>query len=318
MRDGTPLPGKTPAQLVSLLAHRVLGPLRPHRVLAVLDYHGLRDAPATTQLRIADRYGVSPASVANWVAAVKADGTRLPLNAGMAAQISRRSRTGEDHLGRTRTALTFGLSPPQAPHPLPAAGGSRLTLGQRSAARTAVHVLATVGPLSIPELLAAVRRTRLFREQQPTLTGDELAKALRDRHATLADGRWHAPAGTAVPARYRLIAAALTGRELRRHELIEVLVAAGYTPASARGRIVQTHPLITRTGPNRYRLIQHTPSASTENRRKTRSMDQQPNSTHDRSEPARLDELVTRGHATPPIESGMPDLLPDVDSLSDS
>lgn len=53
VRDGTPLPGQTPAQLLSQLAHRVLGPLRPHRIRAVLDHHGLRDAPAAGQAEIA-------------------------------------------------------------------------------------------------------------------------------------------------------------------------------------------------------------------------------------------------------------------------
>jgi hypothetical protein len=31
MRDGTPLPGGTPVQVLSQLAHRVFGPLQPSR-----------------------------------------------------------------------------------------------------------------------------------------------------------------------------------------------------------------------------------------------------------------------------------------------
>ena len=46
MRDGLPLPGLTPQQVVSQLIHRVLGPLRPDRLRWVLDYYGLAGAPA--------------------------------------------------------------------------------------------------------------------------------------------------------------------------------------------------------------------------------------------------------------------------------
>ena len=46
MRDGTPLPGRTPGQVLSQLAHRVFGPLQPARTRIVLDYHGLLDHPA--------------------------------------------------------------------------------------------------------------------------------------------------------------------------------------------------------------------------------------------------------------------------------
>ena len=115
MRDGTPLPGQTPAQLLSQLAHRVLGPLRPHRIRAVLDYHGLREAPAAGQAEIAARYGVNVRSVSNWVTTVAAAGAHLPLSPEMATQINRRSRPGEDHRGRARVASTFGLPPPARP-----------------------------------------------------------------------------------------------------------------------------------------------------------------------------------------------------------
>lgn len=112
VRHGTPLPGLTPAQLVSQLAHRVLGPLRLHRVRAVLDYHGLEGAPAHGQEQIAARYGVTAQSVSNWVTAVGAAGAHLPLTPEMATEVSRRSRPGEDHLGRTRVARTLGLPGP--------------------------------------------------------------------------------------------------------------------------------------------------------------------------------------------------------------
>ncbi len=46
MRDGLPLPGMTPQQVVSQLIHRVLDPLRPDRLRWVLDYHGAANEPA--------------------------------------------------------------------------------------------------------------------------------------------------------------------------------------------------------------------------------------------------------------------------------
>ena len=159
MRDGTPLPGRTPAQLVSQLAHRVLGPLRPHRIRAVLDYHGLRGAPAAAgQAEIAATYGVHVQSVSNWVATVAAAGAHLPLSPEMATQISRRSRPDEDHRGRTRVAHTFGFPPPARP-PAPApAPQPRIPPQQWTAAGIAVRVLATLGPLPLP-----TRRRRIGR-----------------------------------------------------------------------------------------------------------------------------------------------------------
>ena len=66
----------------------------------MLDYHGLRGAPATTgQAEIAATYGVHVQSVSNWVATVAAAGAHLPLSPEMATQISRRSRPDEDHRG---------------------------------------------------------------------------------------------------------------------------------------------------------------------------------------------------------------------------
>ena len=37
--------------------------------------------------------------------------------------------------------------------------------------------------------------------------------------------------------------------------MIDILTRAGYSPASAGGRMSSSHPLFTRTGPDRYRLI---------------------------------------------------------------
>ena len=263
VRDGTPLPGQTPAQLLSQLAHRVLGPLRPHRIRAVLDYHGLRDAPAAGQAEIAARYGVNVRSVSNWVTTVAAAGAHLPLSPEMTTQINRRSRPGEDHRGRTRVASTFGLPPPARPLSPAPAPRPRIPPDLWAAAGIAVRVLATLGPLPLPSLLGAVHRSRRFRARTP-ITGDQLADGLLAAHATLADGLWHAPAGAIAPDRYRLVASTLGDRDVSRSELIEALVAANYTRSSAVGRTITTHPLITHIGPARYRLIEHTGPEPTE------------------------------------------------------
>src|SRR6478735_1126217 len=52
MRDGAPLPGRTPAQMLSQLAYRVFGPLQPTRTRVVLDYHGLLDHPPARWCRL--------------------------------------------------------------------------------------------------------------------------------------------------------------------------------------------------------------------------------------------------------------------------
>ena len=77
MRDGAPLPGRTPPQVLSQLSHRVFGPLQPARTRIVLDYHGLLDQPAGALLQIADRHHVTSRTVSNNVAIVRAAGHRL-------------------------------------------------------------------------------------------------------------------------------------------------------------------------------------------------------------------------------------------------
>jgi len=81
MRDGTPLPGRTPEQVVSQLAHRVFGPLHPTRTRMVLDYHGLLDHPSGQLVQVAARQHVTTRTVANNTAAVRAAALRLPLSA---------------------------------------------------------------------------------------------------------------------------------------------------------------------------------------------------------------------------------------------
>jgi hypothetical protein len=71
------------------------------------------------------------------------------------------------------------------------------------------------------------------------------------------DGRWQSPAGVVAPERYRVIVTLAAGRDLTRAEMIDILLAAGYRESSATGRMSSSHPLFQRTGPGRYRLIDH-------------------------------------------------------------
>ena len=130
MRDGAPLPGLTPAQVVSQLAHRVFGPLQPARTRIVLDYHGLLEHPAAELVEIAGRHRVTTRTVSNNVAAVRAAGARQPLSPALITAATRPSTPGEDHLGRVRIATTLGLPAPAAaaarsggPGPAGASGG---------------------------------------------------------------------------------------------------------------------------------------------------------------------------------------------------
>ena len=70
-----------------------------------------------------------------------------------------------------------------------------------------------------------------------------------------ADLRWHSPAGAQAPARYLSIVRAAAGMDLTRQQMIDVLIAVGYTPSSAGGRMSSSHPLFERVDHDRYRLI---------------------------------------------------------------
>src|SRR3954468_12046267 len=103
-----PLPGMTPAQVVSQLAHRVFGPLQPGRTQIVLDYHGLSTEPAARAADIARRHQVTARTVSNNVAAVAAAGARQPLSRLIVSEAERASTAQDDHLGRVRIATTLG------------------------------------------------------------------------------------------------------------------------------------------------------------------------------------------------------------------
>ena len=125
----------------------------------------------------------------------------------------------------------------------------------RAAAVTAGRVLAAAGPLPLDVLVAAVARSRRFRRDPPDPDALTAALAALGLASADPDGTWHAAAGARAPARYRAIAAAAAGRDLTRQDMIDILTGAGYSATSAGGRMSSSHPLFTRSGPDRYRLV---------------------------------------------------------------
>ncbi len=255
MRDGVPVPGSTPAAVLSQLAHRVFGPLRPDRVRVMLDFHGLADRPAMSAAAVAARHHIHPTTVANWAKTLAAAGARLPLTDELAAEVSRPSSSGEDHRGRVRVATSLGVPRPgRSVQPArPARAGSSQT--DRRVAGIAVRVLAATGPQTVGTLQAAIARSRRDRPR-PNPADAGLTVALRTLGAVPDDtGRWRAPPDRAVSVRDQALRREVAGRTLTRTEMITALVGAGYTYSYADGRAINTHPLIQRVAPNSYRLI---------------------------------------------------------------
>ena len=166
MRAGIPVPGRTLPEVVSQLTHRVFGPVRRDRTLAVLDFHGLAGHPATTLADAAARYRVAPATLRNWVRRVADAGAQLPLPPAVFTAAMRPSRPGEDHLARTRIAHTLGLAelglaepsqpkpPPVKAVPAPPHIPDRIS----PSARAGVRLLTTLGPLDLDTVVTAVNR----------------------------------------------------------------------------------------------------------------------------------------------------------------
>ena len=259
-----PLPGVTPAQVLSQLAHRLFGPLRPKRTRIVLDYHGLLGRPAGSAADIARRHHVTAPTVRNNAAAVRTAGARQPLTPQLVVESERASTPEDDHLGRVRIAATLGLARPEPPSAVrhsPAGDNDTVPAAMWAVARAGVRILAAVGPLTLPVLAAAVARARRFRERHHLSNGD-LAAALRLAGCTVdADGRWHALIGTPTSKRNQAIVTLAAGRDLTRQQMIHILLTAGYSRSSAEGRMSSSHPLFERTGHDRYRLIGSFPLA---------------------------------------------------------
>lgn len=252
VRDGEPLPGTSPGQVVSQLAHRVFGPLHRDRVRTVLDYHGLAGQVAGTLAEVAARHGVSTTTVSLRMKAVRTAGSKLPLTPVLIAEVTRRSTPTEDHLARVRIARTLALTAPRRPPPADHATGPSTS---QAPAHTALRILAAVGPLDTETLLAAVGRARRFRDRTPFSATDFEAGLRQIGPAQSPDGRWHTPVGTDAPNRYRAIVAAAGGRDVTRGEMIQVLIDAGYSRNSAIGRMSSSHPLFHRVGRNCYRVV---------------------------------------------------------------
>jgi hypothetical protein len=126
-------------------------------------------------------------------------------------------------------------------------------------ARAGVRVIAAVGPLELPVLIDAMTRSHRFRHRNP-LSPSDFAAALTQLGCTIdLVGRWHPPPGVAPPDRYRAIVTRTAGRDLTRKQMIDILIAAGYQPSSAAGRMSTSHPLFQHTGPDRYRLAANPP-----------------------------------------------------------
>lgn len=259
MRDAQPLPGKTPADVLSQLAHRTFGPLRIERVRAVLDFHGLADQEAETQIAVAGRHGITGSTLRDWRLRLAAAGSRQPLSVELVTEIARRSRQDEDHLSRARIASTFGLRPPATPRrpSLPPAvrPSSQEWASAGTGARIACRVLVAVGPLTLPVLHESVLRSRRYRDGRH-LRSEDLAAALTAVGASVDEHeRWHAPPGWQASDRDRLVVLMATGRDLTRGDLSKVLITVGYSPVSASGRTVDTHPMIRKVAGDRYRIV---------------------------------------------------------------
>lgn len=253
VRNGRPLPGRTPTDQVSQLVFRVAGPLRLDKVKVVLDFHGLRGLSAATREETARRNGITSPTLRRWVGDVEVAGRRLPLAVELSGEVARRSRSGEDHLSRCRVASTLGLREPMPPvvsvTPVP-----RPLERDLAAARTGMRVLSALGPLGLVDLIDSVSRSRRFRDRG-TIGPGALSTALSSLGATVtSQGLWQAPA-VEVSDRYRAIANAMRGQTWSRSAVIQILVRAGYSESSAGGRIVSVHPMLRHVGPDKYRLV---------------------------------------------------------------
>ena len=191
---------------------------------------------------IARRHRISSPTVAARVARVRAAGARAssPLHPDLINAATRPSTPTEDHLGRTRIAATLNLPALPAPAVPPRRPGPAVSTSQLAAARVAAQLLAAVGPLDLDTLHTAIIRSRRFRTREP-LSHNDLAAALSAIGGSQQNGHWRHPHGMTALARYAHIVAA-AGRDLTRQQMIDILIAAGYSRASATGRMSTSHP----------------------------------------------------------------------------
>ena len=79
--DVAPLPGRTPAEAVSLVVSRVFGPVCRDRVRAVLDFHGPGGKCRADDGGDGSASRVRAPTLSGWVRRAAAEGRRLPLSA---------------------------------------------------------------------------------------------------------------------------------------------------------------------------------------------------------------------------------------------
>jgi hypothetical protein len=235
-------------------AHRVFGPEHLDWVRTVLDYHGLDRRPADRLADLAARHSLSVRTMTGRIQHLRAALAGITLDPRVVAEATRESMPSEDHLGRVRIATTLHLPVPVPAKPA-APAGPAVSPSHLAAGRAGIRLLATIGPLDLDSMFAAIGRCRRFRIRDP-LTPRDLVAALDMLGASRGtDLLWHAPSGTPVPDRYRSIVDAAAGVDLTRQQMIDVLIAAGYTPSSATGRMSSSHPLFERIDADRYRII---------------------------------------------------------------
>jgi hypothetical protein len=112
-RTGTPVTGRTAAEVATNLIHRVFGPTRTGSAESVLDWAGLAHLPAGPVAEVARRHHTTPVTLTNRVRLVTSRGTHTPLSPLLLRDATRPTQPTEDHLGRQRIAELLGLPPPR-------------------------------------------------------------------------------------------------------------------------------------------------------------------------------------------------------------
>jgi hypothetical protein len=156
-RAGRAERGFTPELAVIQAAYRVFGPEHLDWVRTVLDYHGLDRRPAVRLADLAERHGVSVRTMTGRIHHLRAELAGITLDPRIAAEATRESMPNEDHLGRVRIATTLHLPVPAPAKPaLPA--GPVVSPSHLAAGRAGIRLLATIGPLDLDTMFAAIGR----------------------------------------------------------------------------------------------------------------------------------------------------------------
>lgn len=129
----------------------------------------------------------------------------------------------------------------------------------RQTTRRVIRVLAAVGEIPLPDVTAAVARANTWRNSAPP-------SELLILECLLLAGGHHDPytkACAAPPGAQlwtkdaALLNLSTPSRDYTRQEIVDLLVAAGYSPATAKGNTPHEHPLLIAHGPDRYQVHHH-------------------------------------------------------------